>query len=617
MHQMYGPMGTGPGQKPPSMPTHLYNQPSYHAYDSQGRPVEIDVDEVRGGVYAGHGNAPPPHMMDPVYHHGMPPGYDEPPHPQGPPPHMPQAPLPPPPPQAQIPSRGKPSMNENQQKQEQKMLTQKQQQQAKQEAQSSATQSKPSSTKSNANRALPTSTHSRDRDHKVAAPRRSMTPVMPGPAKGLLPPRVTLQQRNQPSAAQRPSVPSKDFNQGPRVDNEAVWAALDEYTQTDWKIVPDSETEGRNHERDVASSGEAAVSENAAVDMETRQFEVVPHAQHLGSFLYDARRTPLLPGELLRRNVGATVEVRISGQAIGSGPQLSDSSAMIHPPRPGRWSLGPRSNTAQLKERTGPEGVASAKSESALDEQTAEGEASAFWDSEALLKRKVWGTDVYTDDSDIVAMCLHAGWITGPMLYDVPDWVPPGKAVAAWRRMTRELSSNAKGNAPNGALSDAERLESASVIAALRAATCDLSVVLRVAPKLIAYKGSQRSGVRSRSWGNTHDGVSFVIESVSLQRPGYASGERGLRSTKQRIDQLARLKMLATIAGDGGPHASGTDSDDEMRQEPQQQQHMSAGGLLDILAAAKLGTAGPSAPAAPADGRTFWQVDVAVDAKAA
>ncbi len=75
-------------------------------------------------------------------------------------------------------------------------------------------------------------------------------------------------------------------------------------------------------------------------------------------------------------------------------------------------------------------------------------------------------------------------------------------------------------------------------------ACCDLSVILRIAPKLIAYKGCQRGGIKSRSWGNSHDGVSLVVESVELKQPGYAQA-KGRRAAKTRMDQLAAYRSSA------------------------------------------------------------------------
>ena len=41
-----------------------------------------------------------------------------------------------------------------------------------------------------------------------------------------------------------------------------------------------------------------------------------------------------------------------------------------------------------------------------------------------------------------------------------------------------------------------------------------VEVTLRVAPQLVRYAGCLRGGIKSRSWGNSHDGVSLVVETV-------------------------------------------------------------------------------------------------------
>jgi phenolic acid decarboxylase len=38
---------------------------------------------------------------------------------------------------------------------------------------------------------------------------------------------------------------------------------------------------------------------------------------------------------------------------------------------------------------------------------------------EITSRRALWGTDVYTDDSDVIAACIHAGWIRGEWSDDV------------------------------------------------------------------------------------------------------------------------------------------------------------------------------------------------------
>lgn len=465
----------------------------------------------------------------------------------------------------------------------------------------------------------------REREREIKASRRSVTPVMPGPARGLLPPRFE-QHRTNATPSGRPVVPSKDFNSGPKVDSDAVWAALKEGDEMPRGAVT---TNGRSDDPTTSASQDVGSAPDDLVKLE----QTAAVRRHLGSFLYDARKSPLLSGELLQRNIGATLEVRIPGRLLGVGPSSADDHAGISH---GRWGLGPKASSASAKESVDRQANGKATDESEMAEEKAD--AQAFWNNEAILKRKAWGTDVYTDDSDVLVMCLHAGWLQGPAMDDVPSWVPPGKAVLAWRRMTDDLAKRGVGfeenqhdsvgkPSLNGDTShDAleQRLERLKQ-------TMDLSVTLRVAPRLIAYKGSQRGGVKTRSWGNTHDGVSLVIESVSLQPPGYGSGERGLRSMKQRIDQLARLKMLASIAGDAGPlpsegtrqHAQETTGQGAVKDAHPSpnavRQHMVAGGLLDILAAAQLTAAADQAGNNDAQigVKRFWQFDPLLHIQAA
>jgi hypothetical protein len=87
-------------------------------------------------------------------------------------------------------------------------------------------------------------------------------------------------------------------------------------------------------------------------------------------------------------------------------------------------------------------------------------------DEQTVQERKIWGTDVYTDDSDLGLMLLHANWVR---------WDREGG---------REIGKDA------------------------------LHVKLRIVPALVRYTATERNGVDSRGWGNGHDGYSVVIEGV-------------------------------------------------------------------------------------------------------
>lgn len=81
-------------------------------------------------------------------------------------------------------------------------------------------------------------------------------------------------------------------------------------------------------------------------------------------------------------------------------------------------------------------------------------------ESKQVRLRQLWGTDVYTDDSDLVAVLVHSGHV------------------------------KLKPTAPK----------------------TPLLVSLRVCPAQPSYAGSDRNGLKSREWSGKHDGVSYKVE---------------------------------------------------------------------------------------------------------
>ena len=239
-----------------------------------------------------------------------------------------------------------------------------------------------------------------------------------------------------------------------------------------------------------------------------------------------------------------------------------DSTAKPSAALPGRWRLGWRGNEHarmnreirianiwnefRLKEQTNKrmkrshtDSLASALSQkprkAPASSNAADPEESAwqFWSQHSLARRKLWGTDVYTDDSDVLAMCVHAGWIEAPRIPNVPEWLGGGGMSGvsrAWADLSQR-QEQAVGGAPP---------RPAAVAQGRSSLTCDLSVTLRIAPKLILYKGCHRGGIQSRSWGNTHDGVSLVVESVELRPVRGETNAVGVRGrSKPQVGQGA------------------------------------------------------------------------------
>ena len=396
----------------------------------------------------------------------------------------------------------------------------------------------------------------------------------------------------------------RELASGPRVDSEPVWEYLDrceqveEYERKRQKLLHTEERERQDATAPPASSLTEPTKNQPVPVPDSRILlgfglgkDRGRAVQHLGSFLYDASGKSCLPAELLVSNIGATVEVRICGRAIGFGiteeewraeearhqaavlerieqkasdgvlPSLQslaldvqDRSVDPSPNMPGRWRLGWRGlehalmnreirianiwNDHQLRQetnkrlkRTHRDSLASALPHShrapATSTHAVDAEQSAwqFWSQPSLARRKLWGTDVYTDDSDVLAMCVHAGWIEPPHIPNVPEWLGGGgtsNVSKAWARLT-ERQERALGNLPPPPRRAPGSMSGVPL-------TCDLSVTLRIAPKLILYKGCHRGGIKSRSWGNTHDGASLVVESVEL-RPVRMHGADRSRAT--------------------------------------------------------------------------------------
>lgn len=76
-----------------------------------------------------------------------------------------------------------------------------------------------------------------------------------------------------------------------------------------------------------------------------------------------------------------------------------------------------------------------------------------------------------------------------------------------------------------------------------------LKITIVIAPKLIKYEGSLRAGVWSRSWGNTHDGVSYAIESVVLvEKARHRLTPSRWKAYNRSFTTLAKQRCSCTMA---------------------------------------------------------------------
>lgn len=231
-----------------------------------------------------------------------------------------------------------------------------------------------------------------------------------------------------------------------------------------------------------------------------------PSAPFLGRVVYDPFIDPadLLDADLLRKGVGGKVEIWLDTEWLKG--EIWEAGAPSHPAV--SHPASPSSDDMNTDSEAKPNGVTS-NDGMQLDDGGERSPSSdvplqttavqrredlppswTLWDLVPLKERKIWGTDVYTDDSDILAACIHSGWLRLGSTAPLFGSQSAADAEASQKRKRRR-----------------------------RKPTLDhrsLKITIVIAPKLIKYEGSLRAGVWSRSWGNSHDGVSYAIESVEL-----------------------------------------------------------------------------------------------------
>ncbi|KAI9307001.1 histone deacetylation protein Rxt3-domain-containing protein [Cunninghamella echinulata] len=133
------------------------------------------------------------------------------------------------------------------------------------------------------------------------------------------------------------------------------------------------------------------------------------------------------------------------------------------------------------------------------------------YENPSVKKRAAWGTGIYTDDSDIVTMAIHSGQYV-PEKYHDPELKPTDPFALAIAGKSIE----------SGKLALKKRPIPATTY--LRAAKHgddtipehDVQITVRILPKLKRYTSSIQHRIKSREWGNNHDGVSLCVENVEV-----------------------------------------------------------------------------------------------------
>ncbi|KAF6230522.1 hypothetical protein HO133_004866 [Letharia lupina] len=147
---------------------------------------------------------------------------------------------------------------------------------------------------------------------------------------------------------------------------------------------------------------------------------------------------------------------------------------------------------------------------------------------QVCLRRAVWGTDVYSDDTDPLAAAVHAGWIRG-------DW---GDSIDV---------SMLELNTVNGT-TDTKQTEYTTLPSSplLPPARKDLHLTILILPTLENYASHISHGIRSRPWGNDHDGLSYRIEKIAWVDEKASQGE-------ERGGEARRKRLRMTTGKGNGP----------------------------------------------------------------
>lgn len=165
--------------------------------------------------------------------------------------------------------------------------------------------------------------------------------------------------------------------------------------------------------------------------------------------------------------------------------------------------------------------------------------------AEITSRRALWGTDVYTDDSDVVAACIHGGWIRGEWPDDVDvNLLGLDEGIGA---DVKEGKGSRRGRGKDTAdalqKSNPDFLQAPLATGPMQAPEGrDMHVMIQILPKLEKYASTVRFGIKSREWGgklgrdgqrSSHDGLSFMIKSVRFVTNGAAPQSR-LRGQARR-----------------------------------------------------------------------------------
>ena len=160
---------------------------------------------------------------------------------------------------------------------------------------------------------------------------------------------------------------------------------------------------------------------------------------------------------------------------------------------------------------------------------------------EICRRRQVFGTEVYTDDSDIVAAAVHSGWLKG----DFGDWNEDLQEVCREEDHAEHVQDKEKEHPSK--LQNGEAIKDEAPVSlsskppkpVIPVSNHDAHITILILPPLEAYASTSQHHILSREWSKDtpHDGMSFMIHRIDFVNEGAASRNlpRGAKARKARL----------------------------------------------------------------------------------
>lgn len=148
--------------------------------------------------------------------------------------------------------------------------------------------------------------------------------------------------------------------------------------------------------------------------------------------------------------------------------------------------------------------------------------------NENYIKRKIWGTDIYTDDSDVLLVLKHNGFL--PTQDSEVEQLVPNEGTVKTTPGNIDNKQNIQQNVSNFK-------HFLNIIGG------DIHVDLIILPRLKTYKGVYRNGINSRDWLTGHDGVSFALFGVRYGEKNSAiDSSNDTEIKKRKLKELYELE---------------------------------------------------------------------------